>query len=66
LEKIEALKRDQAPAGVLLHEVRALLTEAEAWVEADRAGDHATDALEACRGALAAGERDARRALTAR
>jgi hypothetical protein len=64
LERIEALKRDEAPAGVLLDEVRALLTEAEAWAEADRAGGRATDALEACREALAAGEQAADGALT--
>ena len=32
LEKIERLERDEAPAGVLLEEVRALLAEAEVWV----------------------------------
>lgn len=64
LERIEALTRDEAPAGVLLDEVRALLTEAEAWAEADRPGGRATDALEACREALTAGERAAEKALT--
>jgi hypothetical protein len=64
LERIEALKRDEAPAGALLDEVRALLSEAEAWAEADRAGGRARDALEACREALAVGERTANRTLT--
>jgi hypothetical protein len=64
LERIEALKRDEAPAGVLLDEVRALLTEAEAWAEADRAGGRAANALGACREALAAGEQAAASTLT--
>jgi hypothetical protein len=64
LERIEALKRDEAPAGVLLDEVRALLTEAEAWAEADRADGRAANALDACREALAAGEQAADGALT--
>ena len=64
LERIEALKRDEAPAGVLLDEVRALLAEAEAWAEADRADGHASAALEACREAFAAGEQAAEGALT--
>jgi hypothetical protein len=63
LERIEALRRDEAPAGVLLDEVRALLSEAEAWAHADRADGHATAALERCRKALAAGEHLAQRTL---
>jgi hypothetical protein len=65
LERIEALRRDEAPAGVLLAEVRALLSEAEAWVAAEGAGEPASAALERCREALASGERDARGVLTA-
>jgi hypothetical protein len=57
LERIDALKQGDAPAGVLLNEVRSLLAEAEAWIEADRAGEHAEAALERCRAAIAAGER---------
>jgi hypothetical protein len=64
LERIEALKRDEAPARVLLDEVRALLSEAEAWAEADRVDDRASGALERCREALAAGEQAAASALT--
>jgi hypothetical protein len=64
LARIEALKRDDAPAGVLLDEVRALLTEAEAWAEADRADGRASDALERCRDALITGERAAESTLT--
>ncbi len=64
LARIEALKRDDAPAGVLLDEVRALLTEAEAWAEADQADGRASAALERCRDALIAGERAAESTLT--
>jgi hypothetical protein len=64
LARIEALKRDEAPAGVLLDEVRALLAEAEAWAEADRADGRASAALEACREAFAAGKQAAEGALT--
>jgi hypothetical protein len=53
LERIEALDRDDAPPGVLLAEVRALLAEAEAWVRAEPSGtDLAADALERCRARL--------------
>jgi hypothetical protein len=48
---------------VLLGEVRSLLSEAEAWVEADRPGERAEAVLERCRGALTAGERHAEDAL---
>jgi hypothetical protein len=57
LERIEALRGADAPAGVLLDEVRSLLSEAEAWVEADRPGVRAEAALQHSRDALAAGER---------
>ena len=66
LERIEALRREEAPAGVLLDEVRALLSEAESWASADAADGRASAALERCREALAAGEEAARPALTAR
>jgi hypothetical protein len=66
LERIDALRREDAPAGVLLGEVRALLSEAEAWAEADRVDRRATGALERCREALEAGEEAAQTALTAR
>ncbi len=32
LERIEALEREAAPASMLFAELRALVTEAEAWV----------------------------------
>jgi hypothetical protein len=50
LERIEALERDRAPAAAVLREVRALLSEAEAWVRVERPdGDDVLDALERCR-----------------
>jgi hypothetical protein len=53
LERIEELERDEVPADVLLGEVRALLTEAEAWVRAEPSGtDPALDSIERCRAAL--------------
>jgi hypothetical protein len=64
LERIEALRRDQAPAGLLLDEVRALLSEAEAWAEADRVDARASAALERCRDVLAAGEQRLESTLT--
>jgi hypothetical protein len=57
LERIDALRHADAPAGVLLDEVRSLLSEAEAWVEAERPGGAAEAALDRCRDALVAGER---------
>lgn len=66
LERIEALRREDAPAGMLLGEVRALLAEAESWVDEEQAGPAARDALERSRAALAVGERTASAALTGR
>jgi hypothetical protein len=63
LERIEALRREDAPAGMLLGEVRALLVEAEAWAEVDRPGRQALEALQRCHEAVAAGERAAEQAL---
>ena len=37
LERIDSLRQEDAPAGVLLEEVRALLFEAEDWVREDTA-----------------------------
>jgi len=59
LERIEALERQQAPARVLLEEVRALLREAEAWARAEPAGAQAMEAVEACKAALAVFPEDA-------
>ena len=66
LERIEALKQADAPAGVLLGEVRELLSEAEAWVAADRPGEAAAEALARSREALLAGSQDADHALATR
>jgi hypothetical protein len=38
LERIETLQSEQAPAAVLLTEVRQLLREGEAWLAAERNG----------------------------
>ena len=66
LERIEALKNADAPAGVLLGEVRSLLAEAEQWAAADGAGRRAEAALERSRQALEAGERSAQDLLLPR
>jgi hypothetical protein len=58
LERIEALERERAPAGAVLAEVRALLSEAEAWVRVECPdGNDALDALERCRKAVQNGRR---------
>jgi hypothetical protein len=57
LERIEALDREAAPAEALLDELRELLTEAEAWVRAERPGVRAEAAVERCRLALDAAPR---------
>lgn len=66
LERIDALKRADAPAGVLLDEVRELLSEAEAWVAADRPGEAAAEALARSKKAFVEGVRDADHALATR
>ena len=54
LERIEALDREGAPASALMPELRALVTEAEAW--ARREGDPAAEAAAAsCAAALLEG-----------
>jgi hypothetical protein len=53
LHRIDELKTDGAPAEVLLNEVRALLGEAEAWLEAEGPSDRAARALDSSRDALA-------------
>jgi len=61
LRRIEALEREGAPARWLLAEVRALIEEAEAWVEAEGPGaDLAEAALGRCRDSLARGSGDGR------
>jgi hypothetical protein len=53
LRRIDELKADGAPADVLLGEVRALLGEAEEWIEAEGASE-AAPALESSWEALTA------------
>ena len=52
LRRIDALKAEGAPAGVLLEEVRSLLGEAEAWIDAEGSSERAARALESSRAAL--------------
>ena len=52
LERIDGLRRDDAPAGVLLDEVRALLSEAEDWIAEEDVPDRAVRAVERSREAL--------------
>jgi hypothetical protein len=67
LERIDGLRQEDAPAGVLLDEVRALLSEAEDWVrEEPDAPRQVIDALERSKSALAAGESRAPKLLLGR
>lgn len=60
LEHIERLDREEAPAEVLLPEIRALLVEAEAWVRSEaRENERAEAAVQALRTALESGEETA-------
>jgi hypothetical protein len=52
LERIDGLRRDDAPARILLDEVRALLSDAEDWVREDDVPDRAARAVERTREAL--------------
>ena len=52
LERIEALDRASASPNELLGELRALVTEAEAWARAERPGADAEEAVERCGRAL--------------
>jgi hypothetical protein len=45
LDRIDRLEQLDAPAEVLLDELRALVVEAEAWSRRERAGGDAVDAL---------------------
>ena len=56
LERIDGLRREDAPADVLLDEVRALLAEAEDWIRSDAdAPSGASEALARSQTALDAG-----------
>ena len=57
LERIDDLRREDAPAGLLLEAVRSLLSDAEEWVREDPAVPTGVEAaIERSREALAAGE----------
>ena len=59
LERIETLRRTDAPAGVLLPQLRRLLAEGERWLAVERrdGSEGARQALDRCRARLgAAGE----------
>jgi hypothetical protein len=50
LERIDSLRREDAPATALLAEVRGLLRDGEAWLAAEgHATEHAEAALDRCR-----------------
>ena len=66
LERIDSLRQEDAPAGVLLEEVRALLFEAEDWVREEDVPEVAAKAIERSKAALAAGEARTGRVLSAR
>jgi hypothetical protein len=67
LDRIDDLRREDAPADVLLAEVRSLLGEAEDWVREEPAAPHrAVEAIGRSREALAAGERVSDEALVPR
>jgi hypothetical protein len=64
LERIDGLRQEDAPAGVLLDEVRALLSQAEDWVrEEPSPPGRVVEALERSKSALAAGESRAAKLL---
>ena len=52
LERIDDLRRGDAPDGALLDEVRALLADAEDWVREEDVPDRAARAVERSREAL--------------
>ena len=67
LERIDGLRREDAPAGMLLDEVRALLSQAEDWVrEEPGAPGRVVEALERSKSALAAGESSTAKLLLGR
>jgi hypothetical protein len=57
LERIDALRREGAPAADLLAEVRSLLAEGERWIAAEKleGGGRAGAALADCRAGLGEG-----------
>jgi hypothetical protein len=64
LERIDGLRREDAPAEELLAAVRTLLSEAEDWVREDpTVPSRAVEAIERSREAIAAGKSSSERAL---
>ena len=64
LATIDGLRREDAPAEVLLDAVRSLLSDAEEWVREDPAApQRAAEAIGRSREALAAGESHSETAL---
>jgi hypothetical protein len=66
LERIDGLLQEDAPAGVLLDEVRTLLSEAEDWVREEDVPERAAEALDRSKAALAAGDRQTVRLVLGR
>jgi hypothetical protein len=67
LERIDGLLREDAPAGVLLDEVRALLSEAEDWERTEPGvPSRAVEAVARSRAALRASEQQAENVLVTR
>ena len=60
LERIDALRRNGAPATDLLAEVRSLLAEGERWLAAEKPDgvERARAALEDCQAGLASGSEE--------
>jgi hypothetical protein len=58
LARIEQLEREHAPADQLLGELQELVREAEAWVRVEPGADAGAEAVERCRVAVSAHERD--------
>ena len=56
LERIDGLRSEDAPAEVLLDEVRALLSDAEDWVREEQVPSRTEAAVDRARDALAAGD----------
>ena len=64
LARIDGLRREDAPAEVLLDAIRSLLSDAEEWVREDSAAPpRAAEAIERSREALAAGKSRSETAL---
>ena len=64
LERIDGLRREDAPAGVLLDEVRALLADAEDWVREEPVPSRTADAVERAQRGARGGRERARRAAS--